>query len=242
MIATGATPERVLAGLLVIIAFTYKPISLRENILSGLYFLTSSLWSARSSFCVVRPLLFLANSSRIGFACILFFPTKSLNMFLFHLISMASQRDVFALTGLQERAGFWRRFSAYVLDSLLLFIILRPIDRKVEHLVPQDISSIANIAPSLLGPAFVFVLSVIVVTFAYWVVFEFYFGQTVGKMLLGIKVRSTVGRKVSFSQILIRNLAKIFSFILFIDTIYLLVKGERLRFSDVVAKTEVVLS
>ena len=61
-------------------------------------------------------------------------------------------------------------------------------------------------------------------------------------MLLGIKVRSTVGRKVSFSQILIRNLAKIFSFILFIDTIYLLVKGERLRFSDVVAKTEVVLS
>ena len=155
---------------------------------------------------------------------------------------MTSQKDVFALAGLQERAGFWRRFFAYVLDSLLLFLILRPIDRKVEHLIPQDISSITNIVPSLLGQVFIFVLSVIVVTFAYWVVFEFYFGQTVGKMLLGIKVRSIVGRKVSFSQILIRNLAKIFSFILFIDTIYLLVKGERLRFSDVVAKTEVVLS
>lgn len=87
---------------------------------------------------------------------------------------------------------FWPRFWAGLLDSLLLFLVL-PIDSWVED---------ATTNPYLLGSWF------IVYTFifdAYSVTMHARFGQTVGKMVTGVKVLDLSGAKLSLRQALMRD-------------------------------------
>ena len=77
----------------------------------------------------------------------------------------------------------------------------------------------------------------------YWTMLEYYFKQSIGKMLMRISVVSLT-RELKLWQVLVRNITKALSVtslsILFlIDIIYMLFNANRQRLSEVISKTEV---
>jgi len=105
-------------------------------------------------------------------------------------------------------AGFWRRFLAYVIDSIVLFTVLTlfgasgwPSSTDPEKFV-EGLSQFNMNA---------YAISLI----AWWVygsVLESSPWQaTLGKMALGISVADSEGRRLSFGRALARNIAKIVS-------------------------------
>jgi uncharacterized RDD family membrane protein YckC len=120
-------------------------------------------------------------------------------------------------------AGFWRRFVAYIIDRLLLAIpsgILALV-----FIVPAIVTLVgtcgskechpAMILPFIMGWIWLAVLIVIghVLYFAWFESSRFQ--ATPGKMLLGIIVTDTVGRRISFLRALGRNIGKIISHLMF---------------------------
>ena len=93
---------------------------------------------------------------------------------------------------------------------------------------PQKISAVV-----ILG------FMLIILTIAYYSILEFKLRQTIGKMLLGIKVMS---KKANFkySQTLIRNISKPISILFIFDVIYLLVKKQNQRFFEKISDTVVI--
>ncbi len=81
-----------------------------------------------------------------------------------------------------------------------------------------------------------------IVLFLYSAVFEYLWGGTIGKMILGLKVVSTRG-KLEPQDTLIRNISKVYSILLLIELIITLVvetTDAHQRFLDKIARTTVV--
>lgn len=94
-------------------------------------------------------------------------------------------------TGEIRYAGFWIRLLAYILDSLVLLAVNR----------------ILTAVPALNGPeAFLgFNYPELLINLAYFVVLTAVYGQTLGKMALGIKVVSSDGSPSGWGPILLRE-------------------------------------
>jgi len=94
-------------------------------------------------------------------------------------------------------AGFWMRFWAYLLDLLiiaslngiLVYPILRVLDIKTSD-------------PSMFAPVSILTA---VVFYGYFVFMTKFFGQTLGKMIFGLKVISLGDQKLSWSTIMFRE-------------------------------------
>lgn len=94
-----------------------------------------------------------------------------------------------AVTG--ERAGFWVRFSASLIDGVLVMIV----------------SVLLDLAFKTVGPGIGLLL-----TIAYFVFCEGgERGQTIGKAALAIQVRSTSGGPLGYGRALLRRVAQIIS-------------------------------
>ena len=92
-------------------------------------------------------------------------------------------------------AGFWKRWSAYMLDSLLIFAVMFIITHSIEIVFKHN-----QIRAVLY---FIFFL-------IYFVLFENSRLQaTLGKRMMGIKVCGYNGQLLSFWRVLIRTLAKL---------------------------------
>lgn len=93
-------------------------------------------------------------------------------------------------------AGFWVRFWAYLLDLLIIAslnrIIVYPIV-KVFDLPESSFFSVQAIATSL-------------IFFTYFVLMTKFFNQTLGKMVLGIKVTSFHGMNLSWGTVIFREI------------------------------------
>ncbi|KGA96181.1 hypothetical protein BALCAV_0217800 [Alkalihalobacillus alcalophilus ATCC 27647 = CGMCC 1.3604] len=94
-------------------------------------------------------------------------------------------------------AGFWMRLWAFLLDMVVLFsinsIIIRPILR------------INEIGASIL---FTFTLESFAVALSFFLYFAFltkYVGQTLGKMVFGLRVVSKNGEKLTWTQVIFRE-------------------------------------
>lgn len=80
------------------------------------------------------------------------------------------------------------------------------------------------------------------ILFLYSAVFEYAFGATLGKMIMGLKVVSIQG-KLEFPNALIRNITKIYALLLIIEFIVTLVvetTDAHQRYLDKLAKTTVI--
>lgn len=94
-------------------------------------------------------------------------------------------------------AGFWTRFVAYLIDMIVIYAI----------------SSLLNtISFGLLNKIFDFPilgeesLSYVIVMFTYFILMTYFFSQTLGKMIMKIKVETNRGDKLSFADVVYREL------------------------------------
>lgn len=94
-------------------------------------------------------------------------------------------------------AGFWTRFVAYLIDMIVIYAI----------------SSLLNtISFGLLNKVLDFPilgeesLSYVIVMFTYFIAMTYFFSQTLGKMIMKIKVETNKGEKLSFADVVYREL------------------------------------
>jgi uncharacterized RDD family membrane protein YckC len=125
--------------------------------------------------------------------------------------------------GSGPRAGFWRRFVAFFVDSMILlagFLVLY----------------------AILDPAIAYVIYILA-TFIYFAAMEGgASGQTLGKKLLGIRVIDfRAGGPIGFGRGLLRQIGRILSgFVLYLGYLWMLWDSEKQTWHDKIATTVVV--
>ncbi|MBI2671116.1 RDD family protein [Candidatus Woesearchaeota archaeon] len=116
---------------------------------------------------------------------------------------------------------FFRRALAYLIDILIVIFITYPLwsikPDTTQYVVIKQVLSI-------------------VILILYFSLLEYKVEQTIGKLIMNIKVK-TKGR-LKYKQTLIRNLSKVSTIVLLIDSIPLL-KSEKQRYLEKLTKTEV---
>ena len=129
-----------------------------------------------------------------------------------------------------------RRVLAIILDGLLLAIPFWVLSALFGTASAQD----GQVGASLSGLGF---LVYAVVVFAYFTLMEGYMGQTVGKMLLGIKVvREDNSEVPGLGTAAIRTILRLIDGLFFylVGFIVVLISGKNQRLGDMVAHTLVV--
>ena len=110
-------------------------------------------------------------------------------------------------------AGFWKRFAAFIIDSVILNIVNYTIMTVMgvnPNTIPQD--AYATMGPAILVKMLGAVGVTFIIYFGYFAAFEASsLMATPGKLALGIKVVDMNGQRLSFLHALGRNLGKIIS-------------------------------
>lgn len=101
-------------------------------------------------------------------------------------------------------AGFWRRFAAVMLDSILIWILTFALG---------SVLGVSPLKPNVSGPHFgLYQILSLATNFLYFTLMESSAKQaTLGKMALGIKVVDTEGHRISFGRAAGRYFGKILS-------------------------------
>jgi uncharacterized RDD family membrane protein YckC len=94
-------------------------------------------------------------------------------------------------------AGFWMRFWAYLLDLIVVGSIERIVINPLFRLLDISLSEFNMFAPISIATAVVFYL--------YFVLMTKFFGQTLGKMVFGIKVVDLKKQELTWGTILFRE-------------------------------------
>lgn len=133
----------------------------------------------------------------------------------------------------QKYAGFWMRFWAYTLDLIVIGSINRIIINPIFRATGLDLHDTGLFSMATIATAVVF--------YAYFVVMTKYFGQTLGKMVFGLRVVPLRGETLSWSTVLFREwIGRFISS--FIILLYILVAflPKKQGLHDVFADTTVV--
>jgi uncharacterized RDD family membrane protein YckC len=135
-----------------------------------------------------------------------------------------------------EYAGFWRRFAAFVIDAVIVSLLIRV-------LLPYHDLSIWNLDSRwYIIP--VFALSNLIataITIVYSVVFLAWRGQTLGKMVMNIKVLRGDGSNISAGYALLRYLGYIIcGLMLGIGFLWIIFDPRKQGIHDKIADTVVV--
>ena len=140
-----------------------------------------------------------------------------------------------------QLASFWRRFFAYIFDSLFLtFVILAPLIQPFKmNFSDLSFSDAMSMLVSSHYIALTFVIALFVLL--YWSILECWLGQTLGKMIFGLSVEGRKKKPISYLQALIRNISKVSTVLLFFDTLYMLVTQKKRRFFEVLSDTQVIV-
>jgi uncharacterized RDD family membrane protein YckC len=130
-------------------------------------------------------------------------------------------------------AGFWMRFWAYLLDLIVIGSIERIILNPVFRLLDVPLHETSWYAPISIATAIVF--------YAYFVLMTKYFGQTLGKMVFGIKVIDLEGRNLSWGTVLFREwIGRFISITILIGYIIIAFLPKKQGLHDLVVETTVV--
>src|SRR5699024_6084389 len=130
-----------------------------------------------------------------------------------------------------EYRGNGIRAVAVIIDIIVLFVI--------GYLIAILTGSTTATGFSLQGgPAFLW----FIVSFAYYIILEGRFGQTVGKKVVGVKVVTESGSPIDYRAALIRNILRIIDGLFFylIGAIFVYRSEEKQRLGDRVGNTIVV--
>lgn len=94
-------------------------------------------------------------------------------------------------------AGFWMRFWAYLLDLIVIGSIDRILINPIFRAIGLDLHSGNFFAPVTIATAITF--------YGYFVLMTKFFGQTLGKMVFGLRVIHLHGEKLTWSTVLFRE-------------------------------------
>jgi uncharacterized RDD family membrane protein YckC len=145
-------------------------------------------------------------------------------------------------------AVFWKRGTAFLIDIFILdFIIGGPFNYLLSRIMPNE-GLMENYNYILSNPQLTMKLSLIVITFGflallYFALTEYITGQTLGKMLLNIRVEYDSKEK-SLLGALLRSmfLILIFPFVLLwiIDPVFMIFTKDKRRLSEIISKTRTI--
>ncbi len=136
-----------------------------------------------------------------------------------------------------EKSGVWKRIFAFILDILFLSVFFFPATYLYSGkwlMYPEDHLWI------IFDPICLIFLAII---FLYFIILEAYFGQTIGKKIMKIKVVNYKQEKAGIKKSLIRNILRLIdglpAFNLLGLMLIIYTKNHQ-RFGDIVAKTFVI--
>ncbi|WP_262173539.1 RDD family protein [Saccharococcus sp. Marseille-Q5394] len=132
-------------------------------------------------------------------------------------------------------AGFWTRFWAYVIDLLVVSsisgIFIKPIFRVLDF-------KISNPSFLLFSP---YKVALLILFLAYFALMTKITGQTVGKMILGIKVVTKDGGKLTWGTVLFREVVgRFISKLLTIPYLFVVFMPKKEALHDLFADTYVI--
>ncbi len=124
------------------------------------------------------------------------------------------------------------RFLAFLIDLLIIdVIVISPFRRNFS--VIESIRSASQLSSSAFAPevySSIITASLLIIT--YFVIFEFFFQQTPGKMLTGLFVETNKGKELSLTQCILKNIVffPILPFVIwwFIDIYFIFKTKQRL--------------
>jgi uncharacterized RDD family membrane protein YckC len=142
-------------------------------------------------------------------------------------------------------ANFWKRLIAFILDLLVIYIIVvMPFGSFFQSMMqPVDLNEAYKLAAENAESMAYLFFVVGCLALLYFVLMEWKLGQTIGKMLVGIKVVTIDGKAPGFWQCVGRSLFvfPFFPFILLwiIDPVSIYLSPKRQRFCEMLTKTMV---
>jgi uncharacterized RDD family membrane protein YckC len=148
-----------------------------------------------------------------------------------------------------KKGLFKKRIFAFLIDILLInIVIITPFQSVIFSLIPEQKSLFSYFSYTMnFQTLFAFEIItnyILLFSFFYFVLMEYSIGQTIGKIMLGIKVVSEKN-KLGFFQSMGRNffLFPLFpSLIFLIDIIYMFFRGKGyIRFTEMITKTKIII-
>lgn len=94
-------------------------------------------------------------------------------------------------------AGFWVRFVAYLIDMIVIYAIASLLNTFSFGLLNKRLDF------PILGEES---LSYVIVMFTYFIAMTYFFSQTLGKMIMKVKVETNKGDKLSLADVVYREL------------------------------------
>lgn len=131
-------------------------------------------------------------------------------------------------------AGFWVRFFAYLIDVLLINVVL-------VGLFVRNIFVYSNIESFTIAYISLYSIVAGIVFYIYFILMTKFFGQTLGKMIFGLKVVSDSGKELTWSTVLFREAVGRFISVV-VKVLYLIVPftQKHKAVHDFIADTHVV--
>nr|WP_237712816.1 RDD family protein [Bacillus methanolicus] len=130
-------------------------------------------------------------------------------------------------------AGFWMRFWAYLLDLLVIGSIDRMIVNPLFRLFDLPLHELSMFAPISIATAITF--------YGYFLLMTKFFGQTLGKMVFGLKVIDLDGGKLSWGTVLFREwIGRFISATVFVGYVIVAFLPKKQGLHDLFADTTVI--
>ena len=134
-------------------------------------------------------------------------------------------------------AGFWIRSCAFLVDVATMAALVLPFflailvaSLPVEGDLPEAVFLVLIVPVTLWA---------IALGIFYFPVLEYHYGKTLGKHLLGLRVLTDSGTRISLGQAFLRRLSSYFEFLV-LDALFVPFNAKKQRAFDMVAKTTVV--
>lgn len=144
-------------------------------------------------------------------------------------------------------ASLWKRAFAYVIDVFIInLIIIMPFQKVLEELGKgfsgkgffETYKILLQTELQLPKLFFVFIV-ISILSVLYWAILEYKIGQSVGKILFNIYVKSQTNQ-LTFWQCFLRNVTKVSTFPLILDASYMIFTRSYQRFFEKMSRTFVV--
>jgi len=147
-------------------------------------------------------------------------------------------REGAALPGAMRYAGFWIRFCAFFVDTIILMMIASALS-----IIVGASFSMTQPRPGALFPVSLLILQgiILLIRIAYFTVFVGKFGATPGKMACGLRIVRPDGSKLTYLRAFARFFASgVSALILFIGFLMVAFDSERRGLHDRMCDTRVV--
>lgn len=135
-------------------------------------------------------------------------------------------------------APLWKRTFAYLIDAILIDIIIVTPFRSILRIKIQTLDEFYKFLTTNTSVLIISFFTITLLTLFYWTILEYKLEQSIGKMLLKIKVISKT-RELSLWQCIVRNLTKTSLLFLLLDCLYLLNKKHQ-RYFEKLSQTRVI--